>query len=189
MPTDAWKEFCRKLYAVYQEFCAGDIYQWGASGPDGMRSRTWLVEEGCLWSATIIWVKDSTVVSRANYHRQYEPCFYGWFERSSFVRPMKRGNDRTGLSEVWNAPKPSKSNLHPTMKPVEICEKGISNSSKQGDLVLDLFGGSGSTLIACERLVRRCRMMELDPHYCDVIIARWEAFTGQKAVREDAHEQ
>ena len=188
LSTDAWRDFCLGLYAIYKEFCAGDIYQWGASGPDGMRSRIWLVEEGCHWSATIIWAKDSTVLSPANYHRQYEPCFYGWFDRSSFQRSMNSGKDRTGLSEVWTAPKPSKSDLHPTMKPVELCEKGILNSSPSGGIVLDLFGGSGSTLIACERTARQCRMMELDPHYCDVIVARWEEYTGEKAVREGPRE-
>jgi len=80
--------------------------------------------------------------------------------------------------------RPHDSKLHPTMKPVELCQRAINNSSQVGDIVLDLFGGSGSTLIACERLGRRCRMMELYPPYCDVIRLRWEAFSGQKATRE-----
>ena len=115
--------------------------------------------------------------------RQYEPCFYGWFGKSSFQRKMGETEDRSDLSDLWEIPRPKVSDLHPTMKPVELCEKGIFNSSKEGDIVIDLFGGSGSTLIACERTSRRCFMMELEPHYCDVIVKRWEDFTGERAVR------
>ena len=104
----------------------------------------------------------------------YEPCFYGWFGKSSFVGDRKQ-------VEVWEIDRPHNSKLHPTMKPVELCEKGILNSSTKGQTVLDLFGGSGSTLIACEKTKRKCRMIEIDPSYCQVIIDRWEAFTGLKA--------
>jgi site-specific DNA-methyltransferase (adenine-specific) len=183
MSTEAWESFCKAIYAIYKEFCVGDIYQWGAPGPEGMRSRIWLVEAGCHWSATIVWAKDSIVLSPANYQRQYEPCFYGWFDKSSFNNKMNDGADRKGLTELWTFPKPHISKLHPTMKPVELCGYAIQNSSKPGDIVLDLFGGSGSTLIACEQLNRRCYMMELDPRYCDVIVQRWEEYTGKKAVR------
>jgi DNA modification methylase len=178
-----WETFCRDLYAIYKEFSEGDIYQWGASGPDGMRSRVWLVDAGCHWSSTIVWNKQSIVMSPANYHRQYEPCFYGWFDKSSYNYKMNDGQGRANLSEMWDCPKPSKSDLHPTMKPIEICAKGVGNSSQPGDIVLDLFGGSGSTLIACEQTGRKCYMMELDPVYCDVIVKRWEELTGKKAVR------
>ena len=181
--AEEWRDFCSKIYANYREFCEGDIYQWGASGPEGMKSRVWLVDSGCHWSATIVWNKGSTILSPSNYLRQYEPCFYGWYEKSSFNNKMNSGNDRTGLSEIWECKKPTKSELHPTMKPVELCEIGILNSSKEDDIVLDLFGGSGSTLIACERIDRLCFMMELEPHYCDVIVKRWEDFTGSKAQR------
>ncbi|MEI6795908.1 MAG: DNA methyltransferase [Methanomassiliicoccales archaeon] len=124
-----------------------------------------------------------TLLSPSNYMRQYEPCFYGWFGKSSFQRKMGETEDRSDLSDLWEIPRPKVSDLHPTMKPVELCEKGIVNSSREGDIVLDLFGGSGSTLIACERTSRRCFMMELEPHYCDVIVKRWEEFTGERAVR------
>jgi DNA modification methylase len=183
MSTEAWESFCKAIYAIYKEFCVGDIYQWGASGPEGMRSRIWLVEAGCHWSATVVWAKDSIVLSPANYHRQYEPCFYGWFDKSSFNNKMNGGADRKGLTELWTFPKPHDSKLHPTMKPIDLCAQAVVNSSKPGDIVLDLFGGSGSTLIACEQLNRKCYMMELEPHYCDVIVQRWEALTNQRAVR------
>lgn len=149
---------------------------WGASGPDGMKMRLWLTEMGCHWSATIIWVKNSLVLTPANYQRKYEPCFYGWFNKSSFVADRKQ-------TEVWEFDKPNASKLHPTMKPIELCSNAIENSSKHGDIVLDLFGGSGSTLIACEQTNRNCYMMELDEFYCSVIIERWEEFTNKKAVK------
>lgn len=90
---------------------------------------------------------------------------------------------------MWEIDRPLNSKLHPTMKPIELCEKGIKNSSAPDEIVLDLFGGSGSTLIACEKLNRKCRMMEIDPVYCQVIIDRWEGFTGDKAsqVKQKPH--
>jgi DNA modification methylase len=183
LSQEDWVEFNKKLYANFGEFCDGDIYMWGASGPDGMIARRLLVEMGCHWSATIVWVKDSLVLSPANFHRQYEPAFYGWFGKSSFNQTMNGGGDRAGLTDVWNVSRPKASKLHPTMKPVELCEKGIAYSSKEDDIVLDLFGGSGSTLIACEKIHRRCYMMEIEPHYCDVIIKRYEEYTGRTAER------
>jgi len=88
-------------------------------------------------------------------------------------------------SDIWNFPKPHKSKLHPTMKPVALCRRAIVNSSQKDDIVLDPFGGSGSTLIACEKTYRHCRMIELDPLYCDVIVKRWEDFTGRKGVLQN----
>ena len=106
----------------------------------------------------------------------YEPCFYGWFDKSSWQ------GSRTE-TEVWEINRPHNSKLHPTMKPVELCAKGVENSSPREGMVLDPFGGSGSTLIACEKLNRKCRMMEIDPVYIRVIIDRWEKLTSQKAVK------
>ena len=131
-------------------------------------------------SATIVWNKSSFVMGRRDYHSKYEPILYGW----------KEGNhrfwcgDRT-QSDVWDVDKPNKNDLHPTMKPIELMTQALQNSTKEGDLVLDIFGGSGSTLIACEKIGRRCRIIEIDPRYCEVIIKRWEQFTGQKAVKEN----
>jgi len=174
LSADDWEIFCKSLYEIFRQYNKGDIYMWGASGPDGMKMRLWLTEIGCHWSATIIWKKQQLVLSPAKYQRMYEPCFYGWFDQSSYCGSRKE-------TEVWEIDRPLNSKLHPTMKPVELCEKAITNSSKRGDIVLDVFGGSGSTLIACEQLDRKCYMMELDPRYTDVIISRWENFTKLKA--------
>jgi len=175
---EEWAEFCTTLALNIKQYSSGDVYVWGASAPDGMRQRLLFVELGFHWSATIIWKKQQLVLSPAKYQRMYEPCLYGWFDKSSF------GDDRK-QTEVWEIDRPLDSKLHPTMKPVELCERGIKNSSKHGDIVLDLFGGSGSTLIACEQTNRKCYMMEIDPHYCDVIIQRWENYTGEKAEWHD----
>lgn len=176
MEPQAWEDFCKGLYANFKLFNEGDIYMWGASSPEGMRMRLWLIEMGAHWSATIIWKKQQLVLSPAKYQRMYEPCFYGWFDKSTF------GADRKE-TEVWEINRPLNSKLHPTMKPVELCEKAIKNSSQWDDIVMDLFLGSGSTLIACEKTNRICYGMEIDPKYIDVIIKRWEDFTGQKAVK------
>ena len=167
-----WEFFCHDLFQNIKESNSGDIYLWGASGVDGMKMRVWLIEMGCHWSATIIWKKQKLVLSPAKYQRMYEPCFYGWFDKSSFQGDRKQ-------TEVWEFDRPLKSDLHPTMKPVAVCENGITNSSKLSDLVLDLFLGSGSTLIACQKTGRKCYGMEIDPHYCDVIVKRWSDFTGK----------
>ena len=172
---EEWETFCKALFEIFKSFNDGDIYMWGASCPEGMRMRLWLTEAGCHWSATIIWKKQQLVLSPAKYQRMYEPCFYGWFNKSTF------GADRKE-TEVWEINRPHDSKLHPTMKPVELCEKAIKNSSQWDDIVLDLFLGSGSTLIACEKTNRICYGMEIDPHYCDVIIQRYEEFTGNKAI-------
>ena len=111
----------------------------------------------------------------AQYMNAYEPCIYG--SNGDSVNWYGPTNEKT----VWEIEKADKNDLHPTMKPVALCGRAIQNSSQKNDIVLDAFGGSGSTLIACEQTGRQCRMMELDPHYCDVIIRRWENLTGQKA--------
>ena len=136
------------------------------------------------WSSTIIWNKSSLVLSRKDYHTQYEPIWYGWLSGEARLCPLE---DRK-QSDVWNFDKPSKSELHPTTKPVELVERAINNSSKKNNYVLDLFGGSGSTLIACEKTSRKNMSMELDPKYCDVIVQRWQDFTGEKAVHIDGTE-
>ena len=107
---------------------------------------------------------------------KYEPIVYGWFKDHLFY------GDRSNF-DIWDIQRTIKNDLHPTMKPIALCCKAIENSSKKEDIVLDLFGGSGSTLIACEQLNRNCYMMELDPKYVDVIIDRWEKFTGEKAIK------
>ncbi|MFN3612755.1 DNA-methyltransferase, partial [Tepidimonas sp.] len=135
---------------------------------------------GGKWSTFIIWAKNSFTLVHAVYQRQYEPILYGWREGAN--RHWCGDRDQ---GDVWEIKKPAKNTLHPTQKPVEVPERAIRNSSRPGSLVLDCFGGSGSTLIACERTGRVCRVMELDPKYCDVIVRRWQDWTGQKAQRAD----
>jgi len=145
--------------------------EWG-------RNMIALEENGYHWSSTLIWVKSSLTLSRKDYHPQYEPIWYGW-KGDNRLNPLK---DRK-QSDVWEVDKPSNSEMHPTMKPIELCGRAIINSSKENDIILDTFGGSGSTLIACEQTNRKCIMMEIDPTYCDVIINRWEALTEKEAKR------
>ena len=138
-----------------------------------------LKENDYHWSSTIIWNKSSLIISRKDYHTKYEPIWYGWLNGESRLKPLK---DRK-QSDVWDIKKPSSSKLHPTTKPIELVEKAVLNSSENKNIIIDLFLGSGSTLIACEKTNRKCYGMELDPHYCDVIVKRWEDFTGKKAER------
>jgi DNA modification methylase len=137
-----------------------------------------LRDGGFHWSSTIIWAKDTLVLSRKDYHTQYEPIWYGWKDDGPRIWTVQ---DRK-QSDVWECKRPKRSELHPTTKPVELIERAVLNSSNAETIVFEPFGGSGSTLIACEKTGRKARLMELDPKYCDVIVKRWEDFTGQKAV-------
>jgi DNA modification methylase len=134
---------------------------------------------GGHWSTFVIWAKDSFTLGRSDYQRQYECLLYGW----------KKGQDHFWCGardegDVWQVPKPKRNRLHPTAKPVCLVERAIRNSSKRGDLVLDPFGGSGSSLIACEKSGRRAAIMELERKYVDVMIQRWEAYTRREAKLE-----
>lgn len=136
-------------------------------------------DAGGKWSTFIVWAKNTFTLGRSDYQRQYEPILYGWRE----------GNDHfwcgaRDQGDVWFFNKPVKNDLHPTMKPVELVERALRNSSKSRDIVLDLFGGSGSTLIACEKTGRAARLIELDPKYVDVIVRRWQDYSGEQAIRE-----
>lgn len=155
----------------------------------------------------IIWVKNAATFSmgRLDYDYRHEPIFYTWTKSHKFyggyntsviddtqdidkmskaeLKEMLRAIKEREDTSVIYVDRPAKANLHPTMKPVKLVARLMFNSSRKGDIVADIFGGSGTTMIAAEQLGRRCLMMELDPHYCDVIIARWEAFTGRKAER------
>lgn len=129
------------------------------------------------YKALIIWNKGNHTLSNSDYMSMYEPIVYGWFTSHLFY------GDRSNF-DIWNIERTKKNDLHPTMKPVDLIVEAIKNSSKIEDIVLDLFGGSGSTLIAAEQTNRICYMMELDSKYCDVIIKRWEKLTGNKAILE-----
>ena len=138
--------------------------------------KAWL-DAGGKWSTFVIWAKNTFTLGRADYQRQYEPILYGWKQGSDHFWCGDRDQ-----SDIWNYNKPRVNDLHPTMKPVELVERAIKNSSKSRDIVLDLFGGSGTTLIACEKTNRQARLLELDPKFVDVIVKRWQEYAGQKAV-------
>ena len=169
-----------------------------------------LEEAGLAYKQTLIWNKNTLVIGRQDYQWKHEPCLYGWKEGAAhyFIddrtqstviedqqpkfKTMKKAELIELLEGIYadkisttiiNEDKPARSEQHPTMKPIKLLARLIKNSSKPKDKILDPFGGSGSTLIACEQLNRKCYMMELDPKYCDVIVKRWEEYTGQKAKR------
>ena len=160
--------------------CKGAIYVCMSSSELHTLQKAF-VEAGGKWSTFVIWAKNTFTLGRADYQRQYEPILYGW----------KQGIDHfwcgaRNQGDVWFVNKPRVNDLHPTMKPVELVERAVQNSSKSRDIVLDCFGGSGTTMIACEKSGRQARLIELDPKYCDVIVKRWEEFTGKTAVRNEA---
>lgn len=153
-----------------------------------MGGQEWPVIDGALrkagfhWSSTIVWIKDALILSRKDYHTQYEPMWYGWDNRA----PRLVKVDDRKISDVWLIDRPKKSEEHPTMKPLELVERSLANSSHVGDIVLDLFAGSGTTLLACERLGRVCRTMDNDPKYVAVCLERWSVATGQQPERISA---
>ena len=131
---------------------------------------------GGHWSTFVIWAKNRFTLGRSDYQRQYEPILYGWPEGVK-----RRWCGARDQGDVWSINRPTKNDLHPTMKPVSLVERAIQNSSRKNDLVFDPFGGSGTTLIAAENTGRKAPLQELDPKYVDVIVERWQRFTGQTA--------
>jgi len=165
MTTEEFKEFCKGFISNIILFCDGIVYCWAGQGADG-RAMFTLLDESLHNSTTIIWNKDQFTLGRAKYQNKYEPCWFGW------VKTGKSFTDNRTLTNVWDFVRPKKSDLHPTMKPIEIIEYALNHSTKTNDLVLDLFLGSGSTMVAAHQLKRKCYGMELDPKYCQVIIDR-----------------
>ena len=158
--------------------CHGGIYvAMSSSELDTLQSA--FRAAGGHWSTFIIWAKNTFTLGRADYQRQYEPLLYGWPEGGE--RHWCGDRDQ---GDVWQIKKPVKNDLHPTMKPVELVERAIRNSSRPDDVVLDPFGGSGSTMIAAERSGRKARLIELDPKYVDVIVRRWQEYSGARAIRQ-----
>lgn len=172
---DGFPQFLTDSLSNLLMFCQGAAYVCMSSSELHTLYNAFIAAGG-KWSTFIIWAKNTFTLGRADYQRQYEPILYGW----NADKPHYWCGDRD-QSDVWEYNKPVKNDLHPTMKPVELVERAVLNSSKLGDIVLDGFGGSGSTLIACEKNNRKARLMELDPKFCDVIVKRWEEYTGRKA--------
>lgn len=176
------EEFYQFLYDFY--VCASTVMKPGASfyiwhaDVEGLNFRLALRDAGFQIRQTLIWNKNAITLGRQDYQWKHEPCLYGWKDGAAHSWYGDRKQ-----STVIDMHKPSKSELHPTMKPVELFDYQIKNSSKKGDCVLDLFGGSGTTAIACEQNGRKAFLMEYDPRYAQTIIERWEQFTGKKAVK------
>jgi len=180
LKLDQFKDFLFDVFTNARAYLldSASYYVFSCQGGDQEMMMMMMRECGIPCRHQIIWVKDAPVFSmgRLDYDYKHEPILYGWVKKHDFQR--KGEQDKS----VWEF-KRTENKLHPTMKPVPLIANALLNSTKGEDVVLDLFGGSGSTLIACEQLNRKCRMMELDQHYCDVIIARWEQLTGEKAVK------
>ena len=180
---DGFYDFLLAALTQMVTHCRGGIYvAMSSSELDVLQSA--FRAAGGKWSTFIIWAKNTFTLGRADYQRQYEPILYGWPEGAQ--RHWCGDRDQ---GDVWNIKKPQKNDLHPTMKPVELVERAIRNSSRPGNVVLDPFGGSGTTLIAAEKSGRVARLIELDPKYVDVIVRRWEDFTGKQAIREAADQE
>ena len=175
---DGFYDFLLAALTPIMANCTGAVYvAMSSSELDVLQAA--FREAGGKWSTFIIWAKNTFTMGRSDYQRQYEPILYGWPEGGKHHWCGDRDQ-----SDVWQIKKPHKNDLHPTMKPVELVERAIRNSSKPGDVVLDPFGGSGTTLIAAEKSGRTARLMELDPKYVDVIVRRWQDWTGKLATRE-----
>ena len=207
MANEQFEEF---LYLAFTNMCdnlkaGGAFYVWYASR-NVVAFMQALTEAGLDVKQEIIWNKSSLVLGRQDYQWKHEPCLYGWKEGSAHyfvddrtkttvldppeidINKMKAEDMRELLKKIYDIPttiinedKPAASREHPTMKPLKLLAHQIKNSSKVGQRVLDLFAGAGSTLMTCEQLGRISYNMELDPAYCDVIINRWEEYTGRKA--------
>jgi len=163
---------CRNIVDI----CKGAIYICMSSSELDTIQKAFRQAEG-HWSTFIIWAKNTFTMGRADYQRQYEPILYGWKEGTKHFWCGARDQ-----GDVWFIDKPVANDLHPTMKPVALVERAIQNSSKSRDIILDCFGGSGTTMIAAEKTGRSARLVELDPIYCDVIVRRWQEFTGKQAM-------
>ncbi len=175
---DGFYDFLLAALSPTIAHCRGGIYVAMSSSELDVLQAAFRAAGG-KWSTFIIWAKTTVTLGRADYQRQYEPILYGWPEGAQ--RHWCGDRDQ---GDVWNIKKPQKNDLHPTMKPVELVERAIRNSSRPGNVVLDPFGGSGTTLIAAEKSGRLARLIELDPKYADVIVRRWQEWTGKQATRE-----
>ena len=176
---DQFQEFLKNAFTNSTEYLklGGSFYIWH-SDSEGLLFRLAVNDANLKLRQTLIWSKNTMVMGRQDYQWQHEPCLYGWKEGASHTWYSDRKQ-----TTILNFERPTSSKFHPTMKPVKLISYLINNSTKQEDIVLDSFLGSGSTLIACEKLQRICYGIELDPKYCDVIIKRWEQWANAKATK------
>jgi site-specific DNA-methyltransferase (adenine-specific) len=209
MDDTSFREFLIKSFATANQFLkeGGAFYIWHAEN-EGFNFRLACGETGWLVRQCLVWNKNMFTLGRSDYQWKHEPCLYGWKDGAAHYFTEDRSNatviedEKLDFSKMrkeellklvekaYNAPttvidvaKPTLNALHPTMKPISLIAELVKNSSRRGEIVFDSFGGSGSTLIACEELGRKCYTCELDPQYVDVIVERWEEYTGEKAVK------
>lgn len=179
MKNDEFREFLREAFAAADEVMkpGAVFYIWHADF-EGYNFRGACFDINWTVRQCLIWNKNTMVLGRQDYQWKHEPCLYGWKDGAGHLWAADRKQ-----TTVLNFDKPNRNGEHPTMKPVALFDYQIQNNTKGGDIVLDLFGGSGTTIMACEQNDRNAYVMELDPRYADVIIKRWEKFTGEKAVK------
>jgi site-specific DNA-methyltransferase (adenine-specific) len=178
MEDSQFRQFLRDSYVTADAVMkAGAVFYIWHADLEGYNFRGAAKDAGWTVRQCLIWEKSSLVMGRQDYHWKHEPCLYGWKDGSGHLWASDRKQ-----TTILQFNKPRKNGEHPTMKPVELFEYCLMNNTKGGDIVLDSFGGSGTTMIAAEKHGRYARLMELDPKYCDVIVKRWEDFTGKKAV-------
>ena len=178
MDNDSFRQFLRDAFTSADTVMkqGAVFYIWHADS-EGYNFRGACFDIGWKVRQCLIWNKNSMVMGRQDYHWKHEPCLYGWKEGASHLWASDRKQ-----TTVIDYQRPTKAEIHPTMKPVGLFDYQIKNNTKGGDIVLDLFNGSGTTIMACEQNGRVARCMELDPRYVDACVKRWENFTGEKAV-------
>lgn len=181
MNNDDFRQFLRDSYSAADAVMKSGavFYIWHADS-EGYNFRGAAFDIGWQVRQCLIWKKQTMVMGRQDYHWKHEPCLYGWKEGAAHLWATDRKQ-----TTILEFDRPSRNAEHPTMKPVELFEYQMLNNTKGDDLVLDSFGGSGTTAIACEKHNRRARLMELDPKYCDVIVKRWQEYTGQIAIHAE----
>jgi site-specific DNA-methyltransferase (adenine-specific) len=178
MGNDEFRQFLRDAYVTADlNMKPGAVFYIWHADSEGYNFRGAAKDAGWTVRQCLIWKKSSMVMGRQDYHWKHEPCLYGWKDGAGHLWATDRKQ-----TTILEFDRPSRSGEHPTMKPVALFEYQLLNNTKGGDIVLDSFGGSGTTLLAAEKNGRYARLMELDPKYCDVIVKRWEDFTGKKAV-------
>lgn len=184
MGDDQFRQFLRDAFVTANTVMkkGAVFYIWHAD-TEGYNFRGACNDAGLNVRQCLIWKKSSLVMGRQDYHWKHEPCLYGWKEGAGHLWATDRKQ-----TTILEFDKPSRNGEHPTMKPVGLFEYQMLNNTKGGDIVLDLFGGSGTTIIAAEKNGRYGYLMELDPKYCDVIVQRWQEFTGQTATLESTGE-
>jgi site-specific DNA-methyltransferase (adenine-specific) len=178
MSNDGFRQFLRDAYVTADTVMkAGAVFYIWHADSEGYNFRGAAHDAGWKVRQCLIWKKSTMVMGRQDYHWKHEPCLYGWKEGAGHLWATDRKQ-----TTILEFDKPSRNGEHPTMKPVALFEYQMLNNTKGGDIILDSFGGSGTTLLAAEKNGRIAYVMELDPKYCDVIVKRWEDFTGKKAV-------